>query len=381
MIMIPPEVKSQHLFVLVGGNPLPNYVAIRLLRRDGAHVYLVHTPQTTLIADRICQVAGLVLGKDATKILVKDGDARGMRQAVSRFAKGKPALGLNYTGGTKHMALHVFQGMVVANPHVTLSYLDADALSLRIEQGEENTQDWPVSLALQLTFQDLLALHGHKVQSIEKELICPEVYRSLPDAPYEQWGEWWGRASRGMSGKTGDILLPTEAAFDPIRPYFGAATTVGELANQWGASVSDLSKWFGEAGLESYVLWSMREVAAEAQLVETAKNVMPQGIKFEFDVVAMRGYQLFAVSCANNRDKGKAKLKLMEAYVRSRQMGGDEARVAVVCRIPPHDAESNPKLIEREMAEQLGVEGKIRIFGAEHLPALPKHLLAWFTTR
>jgi hypothetical protein len=96
-------------------------------------------------------------------------------------------------------------------------------------------------------------------------------------------------------------------------------------------------------------------------------------------VVAMRGYQLFAISCANNKDKSAVKLKLTEAYVRSRQMGGDEARVAVVCRIPPGDPQNSPKLIEQEMVEQLGAEGKIRVFGAEHIPTLRTHLQNWFT--
>lgn len=74
MSTIPDDLKSQHLFVLVGGNPLPNSVAIRLLRRENGHVYLVHTAQTNKIADRICQGAGLVLGQDAVKVLVGGRD-------------------------------------------------------------------------------------------------------------------------------------------------------------------------------------------------------------------------------------------------------------------------------------------------------------------
>jgi hypothetical protein len=381
MNTIPLEMKSQHLFVLVGGNPLPNYVAIRLLHRDGGHVYLVHTKQTTKIADRLCQVAGLVLGRDATKVLVDDGNAAGMRSMVLRLAAKKNGIGLNYTGGTKHMALHVFQGLIAASSHLTLSYLDAETLSMRIEQGDGETRNFATGLTLDLSFEELLALHGRTISTIEKEVICPGIYPDLPAVPYEKLNNWWREASRGMSGRTAEIDLPTDPAFDPARPHWGRATTLGELASHWNTDLRTLSKWFNEAGLESYVLWSARQVAQAAQLGETAKSVKPNEIDFEFDVVAMRGYQLFAISCANSKDKGTVKLKLTEAYVRSRQMGGDEARVAVVCRVPPNDPQSSPKLIEEEMAEQLGVDGKIRVFGAEHIPALPKHLQNWFTAK
>ncbi|MFN3982349.1 MAG: hypothetical protein ACK4SA_18385 [Caldilinea sp.] len=381
MSTIPDNLKSQHLFVLVGGNPLPNYVAIRLLRRENGHIYLVHTAQTSKIADRICQGAGLVLGQDAVKVLVDDGNAAEMRAKVLRLAASKSGVGLNYTGGTKHMALHVFQGLIAANPRLTLSYLDAETLSMRIEQGDGATHSFAIGLAVQLRFQELLALHGRTASTIETDLICPEVYPDLPRVPYDRWREWWNSASRGMGGCTADIALPTEPAFAPLRPHWGDATTLGDLAAHWRTDVSTLAKWFGEAGLESYVLWSVRGVAEAAQLGETAKNVKPNEIDFEFDVVAMRGYQLFAISCANSKDKGTIKLKLMEAYVRARQMGGDEARVAVVCRAPANDPLSSPRRIEQEMMEQLGADGKIRVFGAEHIAQLQTHLLNWFTAK
>lgn len=381
MNTIPEDLKSQHLFVLVGGNPLPNVVAIRLLLRENGHVYLVHTAQTNKIADRICQSAGLVLGQSATKLLVDDGNAAEMRTKVLRQAAQKSSIGLNYTGGTKHMALHVFQGLIAANPRLTLSYLDAETLSMRIEQGDGATRSFATGLAVSLRFQELLALHGRTASAIETDLLWPEVYPDLPRVPYDKWRDWWGSASRGMGGRTAEIVLPTDPAFEPLRSHWGDAVTVGDLAKHWRTDAGTLAKWFGEAGLESYVLWSVRRVAADAQLGETAKNVKLNEIDFEFDVMAMRGYQLFAISCANSKDKGTIKLKLMEAYVRARQMGGDEARVAVVCRAPANDLLSSPRKIEQELTEQLGAEGKIRVFGAEHLAQLSIHLLNWFTAK
>lgn len=379
------EFQSQHLFVIVGGSPLPNYVAVQLLRKSTGHVYLVHTASVTKIADRICQVAKLVLGKDATKILVDDTDANGMAMKVAGFAQNKSGVGLNYTGGTKHMVIHTFRGIVVglgaSGARPTLSYLDANSLSLRIESGSANTRTVPVSLDVAVSFNELLTLHNMGVQQIETRLLCPDIYPDLPRVPYESISEWWKSASHGMSGRLDRIALPADAAFDPIRPHWLGAQTVGELAVAWDAPVGDIAKWFQEAGLESYVLWSARKVKDSAQIHESAKNFKPKEVNFEFDVVALRGYQLFAISCANHSEKAVVKQKLMEAFVRARQMGGEEARTAVVCRIGSTDPQSNPKLIEQEMTELLDAEGKIRVFGAEQLPNLSEHLLKWFTAK
>ena len=110
-------------------------------------------------------------------------------------------------------------------------------------------------------------------------------------------------------------------------------------------------------------------------------RALPVELGFEFDVIGLRGYQLFAISCANANDKETIKLKLFEVFVRARQMGGDEARIAVVCRAPAHDENRTPEAIEDEIRREWDREGKIRIFGEEHLPDLPTHLAEWVTVQ
>lgn len=58
---------------------------------------------------------------------------------------------------------HVFQGLIAANLRLTLSYLDAETLSMRIEQGDGATRSFATGLAVSLRFQELLALHGRTV--------------------------------------------------------------------------------------------------------------------------------------------------------------------------------------------------------------------------
>ncbi|PLZ35119.1 hypothetical protein CBP10_04245, partial [Fischerella thermalis WC558] len=39
--------KVDHLFLLIGENPLPNYVAAQILLKEDGTVYLVHSTDTT----------------------------------------------------------------------------------------------------------------------------------------------------------------------------------------------------------------------------------------------------------------------------------------------------------------------------------------------
>lgn len=380
------EYQSAHLFVLVGTNPLPNYVAIRLLRPAHGHVYLVHTAETRVIADRLCAATGLKLGKEATKILVTDASADEIVNKVHQHAVGKSELGLHYTGGTKRMALYTQRAILNAAARYgvapTLSYLDARTLSLYLEKEGGNTHILPAALAVQPSTATLLALHGCTASSTINVPIAgsiPGLYPALLQTPYEVFRQWWDRAKHGMSGKMEQIVLPQGALLAPLATYWHGIETVGALAKQWQTTVGELARWFDNLGLEDYTLWSLQQKQQTTKAHETAMNLKAKELGFEFDVIALRGYQLFAISCANADRKDQLKLKLFEAFVRARQMGGDEARVAVVCRAPAHDHQRTPGMIEQEIRNEWDREGKIRVFGEEHLSALPDHLTDWLT--
>ena len=98
------------------------------------------------------------------------------------------------------------------------------------------------------------------------------------------------------------------------------------------------------------------------------------GADFELDVAATLGYQLFALSCQATENKDEAKEHLMEVYVRARQLGGDEARVALVC------AYDDPNQLCREIERSWDAGGKIRVFGRADLRDLPTALSNWIGT-
>jgi hypothetical protein len=89
------------------------------------------------------------------------------------------------------------------------------------------------------------------------------------------------------------------------------------------------------------------------------------------DVVALRGHQLFAFSCGTAVDRKPLKLKLLEIYMRARQIGGEEARAALVC--PTHE----PTSLEEETRNELGLEGQVKVFGRQHWKDLTGNICEW----
>ncbi|MCB0129576.1 MAG: hypothetical protein KDD78_01950, partial [Caldilineaceae bacterium] len=370
------EYQAKHLFVLVGKNPLPNVVAIRLLKPADGQVYLVHTSPLAPIVPRICTAAGLTLDTDAFPISINDEKGAQIVTKVAAAAKGKTSLGLNYTGGTKHMVLHAFQGIQQAAQanHVqpVLSYLDGATLSMRIEHLGAASHNFAVDTATKLELTELLALHGNKIGSCSESAIRPEIYPALARLDPKEITGWFQKARDGKnSDQQRDIPLPDIPA---LSTHWEGCTTVGELADHYGISMQDMGKWFAGHWLEHYTLAAFQQIATECDIHASAMNLKTPD--FEFDVVALKGYQLFAVSCVTKSSKNDIKQKLFEAYIRARQMGGDEARVAVVCHAPKH-GDSSPRRIEHEIKQSWDVEGTIRIFGEEQLPQLARHLAGW----
>ena len=99
--------------------------------------------------------------------------------------------------------------------------------------------------------------------------------------------------------------------------------------------IKDFCKYLDGFRLEHHVLKQIKDITDQNSIKDYGLNFkvpLPgtqQG--FEFDVAFTRGYQLFAISVSTTSIRELCKLKLFEAYLRARQMGGDEARVALIC--------------------------------------------------
>jgi hypothetical protein len=436
--------RSSHLFLLVGTNPLPVYVVASLLGNKDGFIYLVASPGVVNVAEHLRQQLS-----DFKKIeiitLSNPYDDRLIKQRVRAYLRDLPvasndSVGLNYTGGTKPMSLHVHEVLQEwcnkRRLKYTLSYLDANELTLRFVDGvSEPVQpdDCPLS------FGTLVQLHGWKNEADKnKGPILPDLSRTLANllgnksrlSEWRQWCDWhlrtWSGRNRWLkeewpafkvSGQARELLIwaedsrqhaaelelllqwlstshrkqrkaeLTELNLPPFLREHIASHTLSELR----ASVETETGWtdnnhgfdelcdFLDGGwLESFALSCIQNLPDADKIHEAWRSVIIQrsGVKsaeFEFDVVAMKGYQLFALSCTTSNQRYINKSKLLEAYTRARQMGGDEARVGLVGGY--HDAAG---LLREVNEEWFAPRDMIRVFGVDDWPNLQEELQAWF---
>jgi hypothetical protein len=161
--------------------------------------------------------------------------------------------------------------------------------------------------------------------------------------------------------------------------------------------LGDIYDWIDGTWLEHFALLQVRRIEVKYQIFDSATSIYignPQETektKFEIDVAFMRGHQLFAVSCTTAMPLNKEgtqnlrldyfKNKLFEAYIRARQLGGDEARVALVCCASRKETftlrteitnvfQADPNASEQK-------DSKIIIFGREDLLNLSEKISEW----
>lgn len=135
-------------------------------------------------------------------------------------------------------------------------------------------------------------------------------------------------------------------------------------------------EWLSCGWLEHYVLDQIQKISVNPPIDTSAMsfNIIDQPNdnweKFQFDVAFRRSYQLFAISCTTSRSTERCKEKLFEAYIRAKQLGGSEARVALVCfhNKPEEIIKTFNFLIE---------DPKIAVFGHSDLKTLSRSIANW----
>src|SRR5574341_788938 len=158
-----------HLILLIGTNPLPNYVVAKyFLGRDKKLKTLsaIYTKETFAIAQRLQKV----LLKEHPTLhfnywgLTDPGNAAVIRKEITKQLKAAAhdKLHLNYTGGTKNMAVQAYRTVFVeVDPgSASFSYLDAHDFKLKSDVGQVMSEDLRQEIVLR--FEDLLALHDCK---------------------------------------------------------------------------------------------------------------------------------------------------------------------------------------------------------------------------
>lgn len=391
------------LVLLQGTNPLPNYVAASFLLRHGPehglprpqHLLVLSTPQVAEATEALLTLlrqAHTDLGISASEERLADpNDAElvvtRVRAALARLGATRPHL--NYTGGTKVMAVHAARAL---GGDADFSYLDARRHRLFVEgRGLVPPLIAPdLREYVRLRLEQLAALHQAALEPLPPD---DPRQRPLPAAtsaaaqvlatirPLE-WTTWLGNLAPLLSRAVeGDgqwprgwptrlpwhlNLLPvaaglaTDLGLDPgaRHAFMGAgewavlrpeqvrvaacflrqggwleqvieAWTRRALTERAGSEVEVLRSRRLRAGI---YLWASPSPPGEEETGEDgeAAGRLPGESRPEVDVLAVVGYQLVAISCTASARYEDVVKRAYEVWYRARQLGGDEGRAVVV---------------------------------------------------
>ncbi|MEH2169964.1 MAG: DUF1887 family CARF protein [Nostoc sp.] len=408
------QYKVDHLFLLVGQNPLPNYVATKLLLHRGGTAYLVHTTDTLDEAKRLKKSFESEFNMELRSLNHYESDAYHIQKEIAAKLKSinNGKIGLNYTGGTKAMSAHSYRTLFYEEIQdktgkvyrrrkgIIFSYLDPRRLEMCIDREDNERERLKVKPdTLQIPLVTIFQLHGlnlkkNPTQQAQSPELAQELVKVFADkAKVTQWFDWYHnifcqearKENRKWKNKTdlAKLLIPVDnlpseivaALRDKQLLISDNNLALGEV-EKLGVflKIEDFCKWLDGIWLEHYVLEELKKIANSQLLQDYGLNfeIPLQGTKdgFEFDVAFTRGYQLFAISCTTASERKLCKSKLFEAYLRAIQMGGEEARVALVC------CSNEPDTLKAEITDTLSNK-KIAVFGCADLLNLSDNIIKW----
>jgi len=415
-LVIPEIYLADHLFLLVGTNPLPNFVAAKLLLKPGGALYLVHSSGTEQIAERLSRY-WIDVEKSAQPKFIRVAEADGadihrkIDSDLQQISSG--VVGLNYTGGTKIMSVHACRTMLdyqgKKQSGVVLSYLDARTNKVHIEYGN-NPPFGSDSVIFDVapTLEQIIKLHVVELSSaIERDAMLPDLaarFAQAHEAPEtaKAWRAWCENVLRSEKTRTNsgkwkednqlrnvELTLPVDPLLQPLTTAIREAFRIShEPFSLWAASQAGgfkkakyLCKWLDGTWFEYHVLNMLKlihegDFKDRCRLGDIGMGLKPRNesdrSEYETDIVVMQGYRLYLISVTTDDAAGMCKLKLFEAERRAQDMGGDAAYVGLICL---NDA---PDKLQKQIGRAWDDENRVRVFGRPDLPNLADRIAKWF---
>lgn len=343
------------LILLVGTNPLPDYLVACALRPT--KIALIHSPETQLMSERLqkCLAKARDPTPDFELVCIADAvKASDIWREVSRLVSGHNGTWqvlLNYTGGTKVMAAHALRAFYESGgSSANASYLDdgGPGASPALWFDDGTTRTLAEFAVPPLRLETLLELHGwltlghSSQQALRVELN--DLARSVLAEP------------------AGARLLREEPHRFGLHPPSSRDEQLF-LDGLW------LEHWIADRIKATDMVPPIEEnIVRDLRVQRHRDQPGPQ-----VDIALARNYRTYLLSCTTSSDKGRCKQKLFEIAVRARQLAGDLARPALACLAGGHTLGQLRDEVEDETAGggalQVPGLGRVHVFGLEDLRA------------
>jgi len=379
------------LILLIGSNPLPNYVVASYLlnkSRDNFEkneklkipdkILSVYSSQTEKYKDNITKLLEkkdkISSGKliDCCNLGDKARDYNFIKKQIMRkldelnYKTIIRSINLLYTGGTKPMAVAVSSAV---NEYVSKNLgienincdINPDEFKIQLREGEMYPTEGDLRKYLKMNILEIYTIHGLSEPKYKTEhgTLYEDNLEGIIRSFYEknniyyEWQNWPKESKRGdlrnVYKKEMDLrqsadeaiderlielqgkLLKTLDHFPKIRNLLFEGLEKSENLNNWKTARAFLTgEW-----LEQFIFDIINEVKTnnkELLINDIGWNVVKSGQGcFEIDVIFIAGFQSFLVTCTTSDKKNLIKGKAFEGIFRSLQLGGEHSKTIIVC--------------------------------------------------
>lgn len=394
------------LVVLIGTNPLPNYVVIKYFLKENKHlqrIWLVCSDKTPLQAGT-SEFANNI--KEVIEAEFEDTNIDfefhqvSLRNVGSGYwilndleSKLEPLippnckLHMNYTGGTKSMAVHTYQYFHGEyGGECSFSYLDGRDFKLKFDD-DSNYETKDLKYEVGISLEKLFELHSceKKGKQINPSYIktIEEFEKIINADKLNEYLNWKDKYIRGIYyegkfiNKKRTFLkhnkLLNDQDIEQFRINFknGTSDTIINLLRTLpvGKSIMDdngdiwipdeyitnneylerlkttIEDFLDGKWLEVYVNYVITRGIESDEILKELYNEgiiaikdnleiikKSSGKNFEIDVILLNGYQVCGISCTTSSKESLCKSKCFEIMHRVKQIGGEEAKsILITC--------------------------------------------------
>ncbi|SHD76454.1 hypothetical protein [Schnuerera ultunensis] len=441
---------SNVFMCLVGSNPLPNYIVTDFLMshedKYRSYVpkpdiyYFIHTGKDGTedyqkrikrkVSDsNICQGISLSDSRDAGKII------NSLNNKLNKFIHDNniKTIHLNYTGGTKPMAVLTYkwlQEQINGTFELILSDIDPKNNKLNIMKDREKGSlsyilNYDLTDIITIHIEDLLELHGMKLINTNKNAEGQiDRYLNIERlSKEEQWNRKQSFFTKCLKTnketnekKLKKILQVNKSLNDRKRNReIGKPSKKDwktkdkkELNNELNQSFSEympnhlketleeyeeekfaeIVGFFAGKWLEYYIYERIYKILEKENLIDKMQLYHSVNVDMkvdghirpaEIDIIAIKGYKLYYFTITTGKRIGVCKQKAFEGIFRARQLGGEHARVIGVNMMPNEAYNGNNENYNRKLEADLKSfkleSGEIDIIGYDDVAATPKKRL------
>lgn len=374
-----------HLILLMGENPLPNYVAARYLMEANEDkilkpekIWVVCSEETKVLAENFYEIFSTEFKNKNLVELVELKNPRSPKSILNVLRnkdilkiEKQDTLHLNYTGGTKVMSVASFIQTMLTSESYILSYLDPQSYRLRVNDVfKDNEDDYPKSGDLRdiiIGIDTIINLHvtekGRELDDEKDSITDENVYinwsKQLVDLfkvnaiwnffkRFKQELDRIKPSSLNNQSKQIHVNINKLKATidypknnklknvitDILKAYNHNMVVDESFSNDLKTITNGKYPFFFIHGkwLEYYIysILKVSKIFDDVKINFFAKTHKTQK-PFEIDVVGVKGYQVTLFSCYSGKVESTCKSKIFEAVYRADQLGGSEAKSVMVC--------------------------------------------------